>query len=79
MWWIVIALVALLCYVFFLITKAAVKAAIRELEAEKAALETEMSSGTLSTEELIAKSERIAALIEEIDAKSMRWLELSEL
>lgn len=52
---------------------------IPELEAEKAALETEMSSGTLSTEELIAKSERIAALIEEIDAKSMRWLELSEL
>lgn len=35
MWWIIIALVALFCYVFFLITKAAVKAAIRELEAEK--------------------------------------------
>lgn len=55
------------------------EAEIPELETEKAALETEMSSGTLSTEELIAKSERIAALIEEIDAKSMRWLELSEL
>ncbi len=52
---------------------------IPNLEAEKAALEAEMSSGTLSTEELIAKSERIAALIDEIDAKSMRWLELSEL
>lgn len=52
---------------------------IPKLEAEKAALETEMSSGTLSTEVLIAKSERIAALIDEIDAKSMRWLELSEL
>ena len=37
MWWIIIALVALFCYVFFLITKAAVKAAIRELEAEKTA------------------------------------------
>lgn len=55
------------------------EAEIPELEAEKSALETEMSSGTLSTEELIAKSERIAALIEEIDSKSMRWLELSEL
>lgn len=55
------------------------EAEIPELETEKAALETEMSSGTLSTEELIAKSERIAALIEEIDSKSMRWLELSEL
>lgn len=37
MWWIIIALVALFCYVFFLITTAAVKAAIRELEAEKTA------------------------------------------
>lgn len=54
-------------------------AEIPQLEAEKAALEAEMSSGTLSTDELIAKSERIAALIEEIDTKSMRWLELSEL
>ncbi|WP_294596504.1 ABC-F family ATP-binding cassette domain-containing protein [uncultured Rikenella sp.] len=52
---------------------------IPRLEAEKAALETEMSSGTLSADELMAKSERIAALIDEIDAKSMRWLELSEL
>lgn len=55
------------------------EAEIPKLEAEKATLETEMSSGSLSTEELISKSERIAALIEEIDAKSMRWLELSEL
>ncbi len=52
---------------------------IPRLEAEKAALETEMSSGTLSADELMAKSERIAALIDEIDVKSMRWLELSEL
>ena len=55
------------------------EAEIPKLEAEKATLETEMSSGSLSTEELISKSERIAALIDEIDAKSMRWLELSEL
>lgn len=52
---------------------------IPRLEAEKAALETEMSSGTLSADELMAKSERIAVLIDEIDVKSMRWLELSEL
>lgn len=49
------------------------------LEAEKVRLEEELSSGTLATDELIAKSEQIAALIEEIDSKSMRWLELSEL
>lgn len=55
------------------------EAEIPRLEAEKAAIETAMSSGTLSTEELLAQSERIAVLIDEIDAKSMRWLELSEL
>lgn len=49
------------------------------LEAEKAELETAMSSGTLSNDELLAKSERIATVIEKIDEKTMRWLELSEL
>lgn len=39
------------------------------LEAEKAELETAMSSGTLSNDELLAKSERIATVIEEIDEK----------
>ena len=52
---------------------------IPQLEAEKAELETAMSSGTLSNDELMAKSERIAKVIEEIDEKTMRWLELSEL
>ncbi|MCD8042333.1 MAG: ABC-F family ATP-binding cassette domain-containing protein [Tannerellaceae bacterium] len=49
------------------------------LEQEKSELETSMSSGSLSNEELIAGGERIAQLIEEIDEKTMRWLELSEL
>lgn len=49
-----------------------------KLEKEKAALETEMSSGALDTELLIAKSERISQIINEIDEKTMRWLELSE-
>lgn len=49
------------------------------LEAEKSELETAMSSGTLSNDELMAKSERITKVIEEIDEKTMRWLELSEL
>ena len=52
---------------------------IPALEAEKAELEAVMSSGTLSNDELMAKSERIAKVIEEIDEKTMRWLELSEL
>ena len=53
-------------------------AEIPQLEEEKARLEVEMSSGTLSNDQLLAKSERIAALIAEIDEKTMRWLELSE-
>ena len=52
---------------------------IPQLEVEKAELETAMSSGTLSNDELLAKSERIAKVMEEIDEKTMRWLELSEL
>ena len=53
-------------------------AEIPQLEEEKARLEVEMSSGTLSNDQLLAKSERIAALIAAIDEKTMRWLELSE-
>lgn len=52
---------------------------IPALEAEKAELETLMSSGTLSPDELMAKSQRITQVMEEIDEKTMRWLELSEL
>lgn len=55
------------------------EAEIPTLEAEKAALETELSSGTLATEALLAKANRIAELIDLIDEKTMRWLELSEL
>lgn len=52
---------------------------IPTLEAEKAAIETELSSGTLATDDLLAKSNRISELIDLIDEKTMRWLELSEL
>ncbi len=51
---------------------------IPRLEEEKKLLEEEMSSGTLSADELMAKSNRISQLMEELDEKSMRWLELSE-
>lgn len=56
----------------------ALDAEIPVLEAEKSELETQMSSGTLSTDELLQKGERIAQLVDEIDEKTMRWLELSE-
>ncbi len=54
-------------------------ALIPKLEEEKANIEAELSSGTLSSDELIAKSNRIGELIDEIDEKTMRWMELSEL
>ncbi len=50
-----------------------------QLEAEKAALEEQLSSGTLSHEELTAAADRIGRLIATIEEKEMRWLELSEI
>ena len=50
-----------------------------KLEKEKAELESRMSSGTMATDELLTAGDRIAALIEEIDSKGMRWLELSDI
>ncbi len=52
---------------------------IAALEAEKAAIETALCSGTLSVEELTEKSKRLPLLNDELDEKSMRWLELSEI
>ena len=52
---------------------------IPQLEDERKRLEDELSSGTLSSDDLIAKSNRISELIEEIDEKTMRWMELSEM
>jgi len=52
---------------------------INDLENEKKKLEKEISSGALKQEELILKSNRIGEIINLIDQKSERWLELSEL
>lgn len=56
----------------------ALEAEIFQLEEEKAAIEQAMSSGTLSTAHLLEKSARIQQVMELIDEKTMRWLELSE-
>ncbi|MCR5131117.1 MAG: ABC-F family ATP-binding cassette domain-containing protein [Prevotella sp.] len=52
---------------------------IDALEQEQKTLEEELCSGQLSIEELTEKSKRLPKLKEELDEKSMRWLELSEL
>lgn len=48
-------------------------------EQEKAEAEELLCTGTLSSDELTLKSKRIAELIDLIDEKTMRWLELSEI
>lgn len=52
---------------------------IESLETEKRQLEAALSSGELSVEEIVTKSKRLPVLQEELDGKSMRWLELSEM
>ena len=52
---------------------------IPELEAEKARLEADMSSGNMNSAEIQEAAARFATLNDLIDEKSMRWLELSEI
>ena len=52
---------------------------IAALEEEKKSIEEALCSGTLSVAELTEKSKRLPLLNEELDEKSMRWLELSEI
>ncbi len=49
------------------------------LEEEKKEITEKLSSGMCSMEEITALSQRFETLNEEIDEKTMRWLELSEL
>jgi len=51
---------------------------IADLESEKTNLENEINSGNLKTEDLIKKSKRIAEIIQLLDTKTDRWIELSE-
>ena len=51
---------------------------IEALETEKAQIEEALSSGTISVDEITAMSKRLPLLNDELDEKSMRWLELSE-
>ncbi|MDD3488813.1 MAG: ABC-F family ATP-binding cassette domain-containing protein [Paludibacter sp.] len=57
----------------------ALDAEIPALEQEKADIEARLASGQLTADEIMADSQRHAQLIELIDEKSMRWLELSDI
>ena len=52
---------------------------IEALEKEKSELESSLASGTLSNDELIAKSQRFQEITDLLDEKELRWLELDEL
>ena len=57
--------------------KEQIEAGLKELEARKASLEEELSSGTLDIPSLNAKSREIERILADIDAQELRWLELS--
>ena len=52
---------------------------IQSLEQEQQRLEAQLSSGSLSTEEIMTQSKRFSEVSALLDEKTMRWLELSEL
>ncbi len=56
----------------------ALSAEIASLEEEKKQIESDLSGGTVSMDEITAKSQRIQEIINLLDEKEMRWLELSE-
>lgn len=58
---------------------AALEGDIERLEAEQRDVESALASGQLSVEEITAHSKRLPLLMQELDEKSMRWLELSEI
>jgi len=49
------------------------------LESEKADVESQLASGLLSSDAIIAASQRFSEISNLIDEKTMRWLELSEI
>lgn len=58
---------------------AALEKEIAEMEATKSQMEADMSSGTMSGVEIAEASRKFSQLVKELDEKSTRWLELSEL
>ena len=55
------------------------EADIERLEAEKKEIENLLSSGTTEVDKIVEMSKRLPLLNDELDEKSMRWLELSEI
>ncbi len=58
---------------------AALEQSISKLEEEKRNIEEALSGGGLTVEEITQMSKRLPVLEEELDAQSMRWIELEEI
>ncbi len=54
------------------------EADIESLEREKSEIEAALNSGVLTADELLLKSNRFETILQELEAKGDRWLELSE-
>ena len=52
---------------------------IDRLEAEKKTIEEALSSGSATVDQITAMSKRLPVVNDELDTKTMRWLELSEI
>ena len=55
-----------------------IEKSLPDLEQQKVALEQQMNSGELTTEQLTEKSLLYQQILEQIDQKELRWLELNE-
>ena len=56
----------------------AIEKEIPQLQKEKTLLEEKMNTGTLGYDELQKAAQRISSIVQLLDEKEMRWLELSE-
>ena len=52
---------------------------IEKLEQEKKDIEKALSEGKIPVDQIITMSKRLPILNDELDEKSMRWLELSDI
>ena len=55
-----------------------IESEIKKIQQEKEQIETEITTGNMTSEELRKKSERFSEILKILDEKELRWLELSE-
>ncbi|MCG8582677.1 MAG: ABC transporter ATP-binding protein, partial [Bacteroidales bacterium] len=52
---------------------------LQELEEKKENLQNELNSGNLASDDLVQKSKELTEIMDTLDEKEMRWLELKEI